>query len=79
MRESGRMADGIKEKKNIAVCRFNRDGMPHVGEYRMLPDDTGICKLIELDGKEIELVVHIHVDGMWSRIPSWGSLPYIDK
>lgn len=74
MRESGRMADGIKEKKNIAVCRFNRDGMPSVGECRVSSDGTGICKLIELNGKEAELMTHIHVGGMWSRIPSWGVL-----
>ena len=72
MRESGRMADGIKEKKNIAVCRFNRDGMPSVGECRVSSDGTGICKLIELNGKEAELMAHIHVGGMWS--PSWGVL-----
>ena len=43
--------------QGLRMCRFTRDGIPELGEYLESVDDTGICKLTELDGGGEEVVV----------------------
>ncbi|TPF92475.1 hypothetical protein BW14_08615 [Bifidobacterium sp. UTBIF-68] len=48
--------------ESLRMCRFERDGMPEMGEYVRLDDGTGICRVPDLND-EGETIVVSYPDG----------------